>query len=65
MLQEGLLFKGGQFCIPRCSMRDNLLQEKYGGGLARHFGQDKAYAQLISFYYWLGMRESVKRFVEK
>ena len=44
MLQEGLLFKGSQLCIPRCSMRDNLLQEKHGGGLAGHFGQDETFA---------------------
>jgi hypothetical protein len=24
MIQEGLLFKGSQLCIPKCSMRDNL-----------------------------------------
>ena len=65
MLQEGLLFKGSQLCIPKCSMRDNLLQEKHGGGLAGHFGQDKTYAQLSSFYYWLGMRKNVMRYVEK
>ena len=44
MLQEGFLFKGNQLCIPRCSMRDNLLQEKHGGGIAGHFGQDKTFA---------------------
>jgi hypothetical protein len=26
MIQEGLLFKGNQLCIPKCSMRDNLLK---------------------------------------
>ena len=25
ILQEGLLFRGNQLCIPRCSMRGNLL----------------------------------------
>ena len=33
ILQEGLLFRGNQLCIQICSMRDNLLQEKHGGGL--------------------------------
>jgi hypothetical protein len=46
-------------------MRDNLLQEKHSGRLACHFGHDKTYAQLISFYFWLGMRYDVKKFVEK
>jgi hypothetical protein len=47
-IQEGLLFKGSQLCIPRFSMRDNLLKEKHSGGLAGHFGHDKTYAQLSS-----------------
>ena len=46
-------------------MRDSLLQEKHGGGLDGHFGQDKTYAQLRSFYYWPGMRADVKKYVEK
>jgi hypothetical protein len=56
MVQEGLLFKGNQLCIPKCSMRDNLLKEKHSGGLAGHFGHDKTFAQLSSSYYWPGMR---------
>ena len=44
MIQEGFLFKGNQLCIPKCSMRDNLLKEKHSGGLAGHFGHDKTFA---------------------
>ena len=40
-IQEGMLFKGIQLCIPRSSMRLNLIKEKHSGGLARHFGIDK------------------------
>ena len=40
-------------------MRENLLKEKHSGGLAGHFGNDKTYAQLSNFYYWLGMRADV------
>ena len=46
-------------------MRENLLKEKHGGGLAGHFVQDKTYAQLITYYYWLGVRIDVRLFVEK
>ena len=46
-------------------MRDILLQEKHGGGLAGHFGQDKTYTHLSSFYYWLGMRTYVNKYVER
>ena len=65
MVQEGLLFRGNQLCVPRCSMRDNLLKEKHNGGLAGHFSHDKMFAQLISSYYWLGMREKVIKFVNR
>lgn len=44
LIQEGLLFKGNQLCIPKCSMRDNLLKEKHSGGLDGHFGHDKTCA---------------------
>jgi hypothetical protein len=37
LIQYGLLFKGSQLCIPKFSMRDNLLKEKHNGGLDGHF----------------------------
>jgi hypothetical protein len=46
LIQYGLLFKGSQLCIPRCSMRDNLLKEKHNGDLVGHFGHDKTFPQL-------------------
>jgi hypothetical protein len=46
LIQDGLLFKGSKLCIPKCSMRDNLLKEKHNGGLAGHFGHDKTFAQV-------------------
>jgi len=48
-MQEGLLFKGGQLCIPECSMREKLIQEKHNGGLAEHCGIDKTLDQLSLF----------------
>jgi hypothetical protein len=57
LIQDGLLFKGFQLCIPKCSMREKMLKEKHSKGLAGHFGHDKMFAQLKSSYYWLGMRE--------
>jgi hypothetical protein len=65
MIQEGLVFKGNQLCIPKCSMRENLLKEKHSGGLARHFGHDKTFSKLNESYFWSGMREDFKRFVDR
>jgi hypothetical protein len=55
MIQEGLLFNGNHLCIPKCSMRENLLKEKHNGGLAGHFGHDKMFANLNESYLWPGM----------
>jgi hypothetical protein len=56
LIQDGLLFKGFQLCIPKCSMRENMLKEKHSGGLAGHFGHEKTFAQLKCSYYWPGIR---------
>lgn len=58
-MQEGLLFKGGKSCIPKCSMRENLIQEKHSGGLAGYFGIEKTLDQLSHFYHWPRMRRHV------
>jgi hypothetical protein len=63
MVQEGLLFKGNQLCIPKRSMRDNLLKEKHSGGLAGHLDHDKTFAHLSSSYYWTSMRIEVINFL--
>jgi hypothetical protein len=65
LIQDGLLFKGSGFFIPKCSMRDNLLKEKHNGGLTGHFCHDKTFAQMSSSYYWPGMISEVKKFVNK
>jgi hypothetical protein len=65
MIQDGLLFRGNQLCIPKCSMRENLLKEKHSGGLVRHFSHEKTFSKLNSSYYWPGMRTYVKKFVDR
>ena len=65
ILQDGLLFKNNQLCIPNCSMRANLVQEKHNGRLAGHFGIGKTLGQLSHFYFWPKMKEDVQRYVNK
>lgn len=38
---EGYLFNMGKLCIPRGSMRELIVREEHGGGLAGHFGEKK------------------------
>jgi hypothetical protein len=59
------LFKGNEPCIPKCSMRENLLKEKHSGGLAGHFGHDKTFEKMSESYFWPGMQSEVKRFVDR
>jgi hypothetical protein len=51
MIQDGLLFRENQLCIPKCSMRENLLKEKHNGGLVRHFGHEKTLSKMNSSYF--------------
>jgi hypothetical protein len=46
-------------------MRENLLKEKHSGGLTRHFGHENTFSKLNESYFWPGMREDVKRFVDR
>ena len=41
MIQDSMLFKGSQLCIPRSSLRENLIKKKHSGGFPRRFGRDK------------------------
>jgi hypothetical protein len=65
LILDGLLFKGNQLCIPKSSMKENLLKEKHSGGLVGHFGHDKMFAQMKNLYYWPSMRKNAKKFVNK
>ena len=47
IIQDGMMFKGNQLCIPKSSMRENLIKEKHSGRLARYFGQDKIFALVV------------------
>jgi hypothetical protein len=65
MIQDRLVFKGNQMCIPKCSMRENLMKEKHSGGLAGHFGHDKTFTMLNESYFWPGMQLDIKRFMDR
>ena len=51
LIQDGLLFKGHQLCIPKCSMRDNIIKEKHCGGMSGHFDLDKTLEVVRRYYH--------------
>ena len=64
-IQEGYLMKGNQLCIPKTSLRENVIRNLHGGGLASHFGRDKTIVIIGDQYYWLHMRRDVTKFIQK
>lgn len=63
-LQEGLLFKGNQLCVPRGSIGENLIQENHNGDLSGNFGIHKIVDLVQRFYYWLTLNRDVKKYVK-
>ena len=62
-IQEGMLFKGIQLCIPTSAMRVNLIKEKHCAGLVEHFRIDKTFSLLKDKYSLPQMYKDVQKFV--
>jgi hypothetical protein len=51
-------------CIPRSSIRLNLIKELHSGGLGGHFGIDKTTSLVKERYFWPSFNKDVQNFVE-
>ena len=52
LIQNGLIFKGHQLCIPQCSRRENIIGEKHASSMRGQFGFDKTLEYVRTFYSW-------------
>ncbi|XP_048496332.1 uncharacterized protein LOC125495607 [Beta vulgaris subsp. vulgaris] len=59
-LVDGFLYKGNKLCIPKCAVRELLIREAHGGGLAGHFGINKTIDLLHEHFYWPKMHGDVR-----
>ncbi|XP_071727878.1 uncharacterized protein [Rutidosis leptorrhynchoides] len=61
----GFLFKGSRLCISKDSIRELLIREAHGGGLAGHFGINKTLEILNEHFYWPCMDKDGKAVINR
>ena len=65
MMQDGFLFKGNRICVPKGSLRELIVRETHGGGLAGHFGVTKTLEIIKEHFYWLKMHGDVQAIIAR
>jgi len=64
-IRDGYLFYGTRLCIPKGSLREFIITELHGSGLARYFSYDKTYAINANRFYWPRMLKDVHKMVDR
>lgn len=62
-VHDGYLFKESLLCLPKTSLREQVILELHAGGAAGHFGLDKTIYMAESRFYWPSLKRDVAKIV--